>query len=657
MIRPCERHIDCPPDSPVTNYSSEDLDLNLFFGIAYGANGCVGRCTSSISQADADLCAQRQLVECQNDDHPPDQPPPVLFPNDPQECTVGCPDGSNTFTYFVPAGAFLAQSAEEANAQALSYACQQAGPNKFCLENSIASCACTGISLDVTIGLTGIDPLAATMSLESGALPPGLTLTGFRLSGAPFTPGNYVFSLRATDDFGNHADAVYTMAVLEIADDSLPNFQIGVAYSHQLTVDGGSGNYAFRIISGTLPTGLTMTLGGLISGTPTAGTSGILVFDVIDTNCAEADRSFFPPSVTLQTVSTTRIATVLGYPEFPGFVSTPPKKYHKLTWTGVSHQWADVLSTNENCGRAKYEWSGTGEIDGNGDQVSNYEKKFYAACPEKTQWPRFFANANIFLNIGGDPFKGYCWTPDPTSCPTCANPAAFSRNVAANSILDWSDFLRGTLVTMADSTNFQVHRAGPEPTTQWRGPWATGTAYLAGDTVSQDNFYYRALAVNTDEPPDETPSRWALLPAETFPGVLYPVVNFPTSEFNSVPHWVRMNASHWYEGLLEDEYTDAEALTHAYTFISGGNTAENTPRTTGFTSRFTAVEFTLVCANLIVGETYDVSVIIYNTKTGAVSSLNYSLVAASTVELITDFIPTPPAFQPLQVKSPRIAFA
>ena len=59
---------------------------------------------------------------------------------------------------------------------------------------------------------------------------------------------------------------------------SLPDAQVGVPYSAQLTVHGGKPPYVWSIISGALPAGLTLSSGGLISGTPT--TSGLSTFTV-----------------------------------------------------------------------------------------------------------------------------------------------------------------------------------------------------------------------------------------------------------------------------------------------------------------------------------------------------------------------------------------
>jgi hypothetical protein len=59
---------------------------------------------------------------------------------------------------------------------------------------------------------------------------------------------------------------------------TLPAGTHNVAYSYQLTAAGGVGPYTFAVTTGTLPTGVTLSSAGLLSGTATAaGTTNISV--------------------------------------------------------------------------------------------------------------------------------------------------------------------------------------------------------------------------------------------------------------------------------------------------------------------------------------------------------------------------------------------
>jgi hypothetical protein len=66
--------------------------------------------------------------------------------------------------------------------------------------------------------------------------------------------------------------------LITIAPATVPSGAVGAAYSQQLTASGGAGPYTFMVSSGTLPAGLTLTPGGLLSGTPTTvGSSTVTI--------------------------------------------------------------------------------------------------------------------------------------------------------------------------------------------------------------------------------------------------------------------------------------------------------------------------------------------------------------------------------------------
>lgn len=131
MLNPCPKRIACPPgtstDTPGVNYSSEHIDVPEYDGYTYPVSdygyytACNGRCTSIVSQEEADLCAQRLAKLCLNQNSGPGGGPKNTYGNTPQVCT----DPSQNRLVIVQAGTFFADSVEEANAQALSYAINQ----------------------------------------------------------------------------------------------------------------------------------------------------------------------------------------------------------------------------------------------------------------------------------------------------------------------------------------------------------------------------------------------------------------------------------------------------------------------------------------------------------------------------------------------------
>jgi hypothetical protein len=129
-----------------------------------------------------------------------------------------------------------------------------------------------------------------TFSVVSGTLPVGMTLSsGGLLSGTPSTVGFPPITIAATDGNGcpgviPFVVAAATCPVITLSPATLPLGNLGVPYSQQITPSGGTGPYVFTVVSGTLPTGLTLSSGGLLSGTPTTLGSSPVTIQATDAN-------------------------------------------------------------------------------------------------------------------------------------------------------------------------------------------------------------------------------------------------------------------------------------------------------------------------------------------------------------------------------------
>ncbi|MEI6084606.1 MAG: putative Ig domain-containing protein [Verrucomicrobiota bacterium] len=138
--------------------------------------------------------------------------------------------------------------------------------------------------------------LPAKFFRTAGDYPPGLTLdaTGL-ISGTPTSNGSYTFKVEVVDAIGCLGEKFYTLVVgcptLTILPGALPLGQIFVAYTQQLTGSGGAAPYTFETVGGSLPAGMTLTSGGLLSGTPTSGSS-VFVVRITDANSCFNDRSY-----------------------------------------------------------------------------------------------------------------------------------------------------------------------------------------------------------------------------------------------------------------------------------------------------------------------------------------------------------------------------
>ncbi len=78
---------------------------------------------------------------------------------------------------------------------------------------------------------------------------------------------------------------IFIDSILSVSTQSLPAGLIGQVYSVQLAAVGGVGPYTWSLdaTSGSLPAGLSISSGGLISGIPTVGGTSNLVVSVTDT--------------------------------------------------------------------------------------------------------------------------------------------------------------------------------------------------------------------------------------------------------------------------------------------------------------------------------------------------------------------------------------
>jgi hypothetical protein len=135
-------------------------------------------------------------------------------------------------------------------------------------------------------------------AVTAGTLPPGLSLNGTSgiLSGTVTAAGNYSFTITATGWGTCTGSRSYTLTAvcpaLSVSPSSLPAALAGTAYSQPLTATGGTAPYAFAVTSGALPTGLTLSEGGVLSGTPTAGGAFTFTVTVTDTYGCSASRTY-----------------------------------------------------------------------------------------------------------------------------------------------------------------------------------------------------------------------------------------------------------------------------------------------------------------------------------------------------------------------------
>lgn len=113
---------------------------------------------------------------------------------------------------------------------------------------------------------------AHTWSLAGGEAASWLSISSDgALSGTPSTSGAFTVTVAVSDESGQQATRQLPVVVrdpLAVAAMSLPAATEGRAYAAQLVATGGDGVYTWSLADGTLPTGVGLTDGGALTGTP-----------------------------------------------------------------------------------------------------------------------------------------------------------------------------------------------------------------------------------------------------------------------------------------------------------------------------------------------------------------------------------------------------
>ena len=142
-----------------------------------------------------------------------------------------------------------------------------------------------GTSMSLLLTAQGGTP-PYNWTLESGSLPPGVSLQGpgetvcyfcgpgrTYLFGRAMQAGVYAFTLKVTDSFGASVTRAFTWNIsrLQVSYNSLPlsgaPLTYNTAYNQALLALGGTGTYTWS--AGPMPPGLTLSSSGIVSGTPT----------------------------------------------------------------------------------------------------------------------------------------------------------------------------------------------------------------------------------------------------------------------------------------------------------------------------------------------------------------------------------------------------
>lgn len=205
----------------------------------------------------------------------------------------GTPTTAGTFNFTVTATDTAAATAT----RAYSFVVGAAAPlaiTAAALPNAVVGTAGYSQAI-VATGGTG----TVTFNTTGGALPPGLSITlGGLIVGTATTAGTYNFTVSAIDSIATIASRAFSIVVtapsaLVIATTTLTSAIVNVpGYSQTIAVTGATGTTTFAVTSGTLPTGLTLSSTGTISGTPTTAALYNFTVTATDSTATTVSKAF-----------------------------------------------------------------------------------------------------------------------------------------------------------------------------------------------------------------------------------------------------------------------------------------------------------------------------------------------------------------------------
>ncbi len=198
----------------------------------------------------------------------------------------------------------------------------------------------------------GTSPYA--WSVSSGSLPAGLTLnagTGL-LSGTPTASGSFTFTVQVTDASGPSATRSVTLVIAAAPAVTFAPAagEVGVAYSQQPTVTGGTAPFTWSITAGSLPAGITLNPAtGLVSGTPSVSGTFSVTIGATDAFSATATKTAgiviaAQPTFTFATPAAGQVAVAYSTTFEVSGGTTP------LTWSITAGSLPPGLSLNPGTG-------------------------------------------------------------------------------------------------------------------------------------------------------------------------------------------------------------------------------------------------------------------------------------------------------------------
>jgi len=246
-----------------------------------------------------------------------------------------------------------------------------------------------------------------TWSLASGTLPAGLSLSNAgQISGTPSgAPATYHFTVRATDGVNCSATRALQIVIacptLSIGPVPLPSAVQYASYSQSLAAGGGTAPYTWSLHSGVLPTGMTLSAGGVLSGEPTSLGSSTFVVRATDADGCSSTQSYtftvdYPPVSILPPTLPDATRLVPYFQQITASGGTAPYTYSRLTGnlpSGITISSTGVISGTTTAAPGVYSFT-VQALDANG-APGTQPYTITVLCPDFVITPSSLSNATV----------------------------------------------------------------------------------------------------------------------------------------------------------------------------------------------------------------------------------------------------------------------
>ncbi|KVP39937.1 putative Ig domain-containing protein [Burkholderia ubonensis] len=350
-----------------------------------------------------------------------------------------------------------------------------------------------GFDLRTALSVTG-DPgytgYGVKWQILDGSLPAGLTLnSNGTVTGTPTAAGSYSFTVRASykTKTGDQQYQIATYLIdVGLASGTPPQALVGQAYSYNLnsmlTVKGdpyftGAG-VTWSVVSSSLPAGLYLTSGGVISGTPTAGGTGTITaratykgvageqtYQVVSLSISVALNGGTPPQALVGQTYSYDLAPLLSVSGDPAFNGSG------VTWSVVSSSLPAGLSlTSDGRISGTPTASGTGSITARATYKNGSGQQTYEVVALNITVS--LAGATLPVGVTGNSYPGFDFksvlsvTGDAAYTPSAASWSVVSGSLPAGMALSANGVVSGTPSTAATS-NFTLKAAYKNKSAQY----------------------------------------------------------------------------------------------------------------------------------------------------------------------------------------------